>query len=62
MRYGTNKEKIMKLGEGLIKMIGKGELWHTKEEEEKKYCDVCDVFKVVNNNNTHIYNAHNVER
>ena len=33
MRYGTNKEKNTKLGEGLIKMTGEGEPWHTKEEE-----------------------------
>ena len=33
MRYGTNKEKNTKLGEGLIKMTGKGEPWHMKEED-----------------------------
>ena len=34
MRYWMNKEKNTKLGEGLNKMTGKGEPWHTKEEEE----------------------------
>ena len=33
MRYGTKKEKNTKLREGLIKMTGKGEPWHMKEEE-----------------------------
>ena len=32
MRYGTNKEKNTKLGEGLIKMTGKREPLHTKED------------------------------
>ena len=33
MRYGTNKKKNTKLEEGLIKFTGKGEPWHTTEEE-----------------------------
>ena len=36
MRYGTNKDRHTKLGEGLSKMTGKGEPWHTKEEEEEE--------------------------
>ena len=37
MRFGTNKEKNTKLGEvrGGFEMTGKGESWHTKEEEEE---------------------------
>ena len=37
MNYGTNKEKNTKLGEGMIKMTGKGEPWYTKEEEKDCY-------------------------
>ena len=33
MRYGTNKEKNIKYRGG-VKMTGKGEPWHTKEEED----------------------------
>ena len=33
MRYGANKGKNTKLGEG---MTGKGELWHTKEERTRR--------------------------
>ena len=33
MRYGTNKEKNSKIGEG-VAMTDKEELWHKKEEED----------------------------
>ena len=39
MRYVTNKEKNTKLGEGLIKMTGKGEPWHTIEERHVSKVD-----------------------
>ena len=42
MRYGTNKEKNTKLGEGLIKMTGKGEPWHTKVVVNES-CDLLPV-------------------
>ena len=41
MRYGTNKEKHTKLGAGLIKMTGKGEPWHTKEEDLSQNVVIC---------------------